>query len=117
MIIRKSQFDQMASERFLDRVIEILCASYPDARSSLSSEMGRAALREQYSKAIGYGLSPEASAARYLITAWLLGPDFDTRFPAMHEVLSDPSIAPWRKAESIESFAVTLLEMLQAGRA
>ena len=117
MVIRKSQFDQMATERFLDRVVEILCASYPDANSFLASETGQTALRQQYGKAVGYGLSSEGPAARYLITAWLLGEDFDTRFPAMYEVLSDASLAPWRKAESIERFAVTLLEMLQAGRA
>jgi hypothetical protein len=116
MIIRKSQSDQLATERLLDRIVDILCATYLDARPRLTSGPGRRVLREQYGKANGYGLSSELDVARYIITAWLLGTDFDTRFPAMQETLRDASLSPERKAESIEEFSVTLLETLQAGK-
>ena len=116
MIIRESQLGQLATERLLDRIVDILCATHPDARPQLISEPGRRVLREQYGKANGYGLSSELDAARYVITAWLLGTDFDTRFPAMQEILRDASLSPERKADSIEGFSVTLLETLQAGK-
>lgn len=115
MILRPDQLNQIAIQATLSRISDIICTSYPDARPQLTSEAGRKILLQQAKEAESYGLASELDIARYSITAWLLGLDFDTRFPAMREVLSDSSLPPNQKADAIESFAVTLLETLQPG--
>ena len=113
MIIRNSQFNAMGAQRLLYQVVEIICAAYPDARPALASDEGRRVLQEQYHKANQYGLSSELDTARYLITAWHLGIDFDSRFPAMREALNDPNLSAGRKAEIIERFCIMLLQTLK----
>jgi len=116
MIIRNSQFDELGTQRVLGRIVEIICSTHPDARPALTSDEGRKTLREQYRKANHYGLSSDLDVASYVITAWQLGPDFDTRFPAMREILNNSAIPSDRKAESIGRFTVTLLETLVHGK-
>jgi hypothetical protein len=115
MIIRDAQLDSIATSRFLERVADVVFEAYPESRSELASEEGRRILREQCEKARSYGFVSELDIARYIITAWLLGVDFDTKFPAMQEVLTDPELEPGKKADLIEQFSVTLFETLQAG--
>ena len=118
MVLRFSDalLNQMASERFLDRVTHLLGEHYPAAKEALSTAKVREILRQQYNKAIKYGLRSELDVARYIITAWLLGIDFDTRFKAMNEFLTSPELTPTQKAEAIERTATTLLETLNGGR-
>ena len=109
------QLDVIAREHFLDRVTAVLIENGSGSPQGLRSADGRRVLREQFARAQAHGLASEQELATYLITAWLLGTDFDTRYPAMQEILATQSLTPARKAEAIERVATTYLETL-AGR-
>lgn len=115
MRISQAQLDQLADARFLDRLVGILAESDPGAGEALRTPEGKRILRQQYDKALTYGLVTELDAARYVITAWLLGTDFDTRFPAMREILGEPRLSPSQKAEAIERVSTALLQTLRQG--
>lgn len=113
--ISQETMDKMAEDAFLQRVAVAIGESDPTALAELTTPEGRRVLREQYDKAHTYGLTTELELGQYIVTAWLLGTDFDTRFPAMQQILTHPTMTPSQKAEAIEQTTVTVLEMLQAG--
>lgn len=110
--VSEQQLDVIAREQFLDRVATLLAHTEPGAAGVLSSADGRRVLREQYARAQAHGLCSELEIGIYLVTAWLLGTDFDTRFPAMAEILAAPGLSAARKAEAIERVATAYLETL-----
>ncbi len=110
--ITGEQLNAAAAARFERQLIEAIADGRDDVRRTLSAPQGRAELRAQQRRAAGYGLRSELDVARYVITAWLLGPDFDERFPAMREVLSAPQLAAADKADAIERIAATVLAEL-----
>lgn len=113
--ITQEQMDKMAEWSFLERIIDAIAESDPGAEAELLAPEGRRVLNEQYNKAHTYGLSTELELGQYILTAWLLGTDFDTKFPAMQQILTYPTMVPSQRAEAIEQTTVMLLEMLQAG--
>lgn len=117
MKISQAQLDSMGEERFLNRMVDILAEDDPSAPKTLNTPEGRSVLRQQYEKAQAYGLVTELDAARYIITAWTLGIDFDTRFPAMREILTAPNLTPSQKADAIEQVTKALMETLRQGAA
>lgn len=113
--LKAGQMEKIAESRFLGRLREILLEGLVDRRATfdeLASPAGTAMLRMQVANANRYGLTSELDVARYVITAWLLGVDFDTRFPAMAEVLASEQLTPSQKAEALERLATTLLQTL-----
>ena len=48
----------------------------------------KTAVQEQIDRGHSYGLHSQRQLAVYVTTAWLLGADFDTKFPAAEEMLS-----------------------------
>jgi hypothetical protein len=110
------QMEAAALLRFERRIIDVLAAEDRTARAVLDTREGRLGIRQQIERAQAYGLFTELEVARYLITAWLLGPDFDRRFPAMQELLETVALTPAAKAEALERVTVTLLNGLAEGR-
>jgi hypothetical protein len=53
---------------------------------------------------------------RFIVTAWLLGLDFDTRLPAMREILAEPRLSSTQKMDAIEALTTTVLNGLYQGR-
>lgn len=115
ILFRQSELDALAGARFERRLVELLCEEDPAAADTLGTQAGMRMLREQCGKARRYGLHGELDVARYVITAWLLGPDFDQRFPAMAEVLNASALAPAQKAEAIQRVALATLQGLAEG--
>lgn len=76
----EQQMDRMATESFLERMIGAIAESDPTADAELRGPDGNRILHEQYEKAHSYGLTTELELGQYIVTAWLLGTDFDTRF-------------------------------------
>lgn len=101
---------------FERRLAQIIIEADPSASKALSNDKGRAELRAQCGKARGYGLTTEIEIARYVITAWLMGLDFDTKFPAMAEILNSGYLSPAEKAEAIEKLTVMVLSTLKNGK-
>ena len=112
----EDQFAQLAELRFERRLTQILIDADPRAEEALSTEDGRTVLRGQCAKARGYGLTTEIEIARYVITAWLMGLEFDTRFPAMAEILNSEELTPAQKAEAIERLTSKVLFDLREGQ-
>ena len=112
----EEQFAQLAELRFERRLTQILIDADPRAEEALSTEDGRTVLRGQVAKSRRYGLTTEIEIARYVITAWLMGLDFDTKFPAMAEILTSEDLLPSQKAEAIEKLTIQVLFGLNGGR-
>lgn len=114
--LTNSQLSDLANKQFEVRLIDILTQDDTAAASYFSTKEGAQALREQCVKARSYDLVSELDIGRYVITAWLLGPDFDECFPAMSEYLQTTRLTPSEKAEAIEHIATAVLTELQQGK-
>lgn len=110
--LSESQIDAVAINGFLRRVVSIIAELDPSAPAVLGTPEGKQVLQQQYDNAVGYGLVAELDLGRYLVTAWFLGPDFDTRLPAMEEILKHRRMTPSQKMEAIERVTVMLFETL-----
>lgn len=111
------QMGRLTDRCFEQRLIQLLCRSDPAAGRAFQAPDGLAELRRQCAKARRCGMQAELDIARYVITAWLLGPDFDERFPAMAEILGSDRISASQKAEAIERVSVAVLTELAEGAA
>lgn len=112
--IRKEQMDafQQAAERsYRIRLVHFLRQQFPDAaeceETSLTQEVG-----EQVLKARSYGFLTERQIANYVISAWLLGRDFDTEFPVVQQMLGS-ELPPDEKSGSLEQFTTELFHQLE----
>lgn len=116
LTVQPHQLQLLGESHFVNKLRGILLEGAGDpaaTRAELSSAQGEAALRSQIAAARRHGMASELDIARYVITAWLLGPDFDTRFPAMAEVLASARLTPSQKAEALERITETLLATLR----
>jgi hypothetical protein len=113
MQIRSEQIALIGQAALLDKVSVLLIDADPKAALALTTPEGKQILLEQFQKAESYGLEAELDIGRYVITAWLLGLDFDTRFPAMNAILTAPNGRPEQKSEAIEKVSVALFKTLR----
>ncbi len=89
MKIRKEQmdsFEQAELTKFAARIADFLQSEFPEAKEIPVKEL-RTVVYEQVTRARTYGLETEQQIANYVTTAWLLGQEFDTEFPAAQETL------------------------------
>lgn len=110
-----NQIAELSETRFEQRLAQILAQEDPTVESMLASDEGIATLRQQCAKAKSFGMVSELDIASYVITAWTLGPDFDTRFPAMAEILGTDRLTPAQKADALERVCTSVMAELQAG--
>jgi hypothetical protein len=106
------QIDALSRLQFENRLIELISSEEHDARTELESPAGREELRRQCGKAQRYGLTRGADIARYVITAWLMGPDFDETYGAMREVLQSRELSGAQKAQEISQISLAVLRTL-----
>lgn len=116
LTFRAPQLAELSRVQFEGRLIDAIAELDPDAGRELRSPEGRRVFREQCDTARQYGLDTEFDVARYVVTAWLLGTDFDTRLPAMQQVLVSDRLRPAQKADAIEKIAIAVLQELTGGR-
>lgn len=109
------QLSNLSSTRFENRLVDILSRGAPAAATYFATQQGIQALQEQCAKARSYGLKSELEIGRYVISAWLLGSDFDERFPSINEYLRTTRLTPSQKAEAIERIATAVLSELLQG--
>lgn len=112
-----AQVSDLADQRFERRLIQVIGEVDPSASAVMSSPEGLAMLRMQCRRARGFGMRSERDIGRYVVTAWLMGPDFHTDMPAMAEVLASDRLSPALKAEAIERISTAVLFELRQGRA
>lgn len=111
-VISREQLNSLSNQRFEQRLAQLLRKSDPAGSSVLDTPEGARLLRQQGEKARHYGLGTELEVAQYVISAWLLGPSFDTELPAISEILNTGRLSPPQKAEAIERVCLTLLAQL-----
>lgn len=95
LIIRKEQIDALsndAEKRYVNRLIDYLKKHFPEAAQTPPAQM-RMAVKEQIAKARSYRLITERQIAKYVITAWVMGPNFDKDYPAAKQTLTSKKTA------------------------
>jgi hypothetical protein len=105
-------FSRASEERFADRLVNFLQAQFPDALSEPRGQL-KAAIVDQVARARGHGFTTEAQLAIYVTTAWVLGPEFDTRMPPMEEALANPLSTPQDKVAFLELWTKKLFRTLE----
>ncbi|MBI4704069.1 MAG: hypothetical protein HY744_23415 [Deltaproteobacteria bacterium] len=117
LTIRSHQIEALGRDlevRFEQRLAQLLMQLYEDAARQGAAGV-RQAVHAAVARARAYGLRTEAELATYANAAWLLGEEFDTRFPAAPLVLSRRGLAPADKVEWLAAWTTALFEELQAG--
>lgn len=105
-------FAQVNRQAYVARIGEFLKSRYPSARALQDGALRRA-IDTQVSKAIGYGLITEVDAAKFVLTAWLCGADFDIKYRDVQELLAR-DMDPSEKASLLEFWSLDTLQ--EAGR-
>ena len=110
------QLDEIGWRSFEGRLAKLLAGVDKDAAVTIHAPAGRAFIEQVCDQALEWGLRTELEIARYVVTAWLLGADFATRFPAMREIL-ESSLPANARAVALERVTLVLLRRLELGRA
>lgn len=105
MLLRFSldQWHAMARATFASRVLALIRHAHPDV--AVDGARLAPVLAQQMDRAAAHGLLDERSAARFAYAGWLLGFDFDTRIPAVAQVLAEPGLSADRRSGFLMDFA------------
>ena len=103
--ISSAQWTQMGRDSFDARLIAIIRRNHPDQATRMDFAGVVGAFHRQAAKARHYGLTDEHSAATYVYTAWLMGEEFDTRIPAVAQILNDRRMKAQEKAKALSNFS------------
>lgn len=114
--ISQRQWDRLGQGDFASRMVAILREHYPDQTAGFSGEQLASFIPALVTRAAGYGLVDEQSAAVFVLNTWLLGPDFDQRIPALQQILSSTQLSSGTKADALTNFAMTVFHELEQAR-
>ena len=109
--IRLEQFRLMGQEEFGVRMAALLAEQFSDAAELCRDEL-LTGVREQVVRAQRYGFLAEQDVAVYVLTAWLLGEDFDKELPAAEQILNSGD-APEVRATRLEEWTQALFSALE----
>ena len=98
MRVRDRHLALIGNRHLENQIREILLTHFPDAAAVPDAEMARS-IRRQISQAERYGFITHQDIATYVISAWLLGEDFDTSFPAAQRILMGQEDAEERSTQ------------------
>ena len=115
--ISSEQWNQMGRDSFDARLIAIIRRNHPEQAGKMDFAAVVGALRRQVAKAQHYGLTDEHAAATYAYTAWLMGEEFDTRIPAVAQILADRRMKTTEKAKALSNFTRLVFRTLSGGAA
>ena len=103
--ISSEQWARIGRDSFDARLIAIIRRNHPDQAARMDFPALVDAFHRQAAKASHYGLTDEHSAATYVYTAWLMGEEFDTRIPAVAQILADRRMKAAEKERALGNFA------------
>jgi hypothetical protein len=103
--ITSEQWSQMGRDSFDARLLAVIRRNHPEQAAGMDVASLVDAFRRQSTKAHHYGLTDEFSAATYVYTAWLMGEEFDTRIPAIAQLLADKRMKAPEKAKALGNFS------------
>jgi len=113
--IRKEQlqiFHEKSVENFSDRTYDFLCEEFEDIGKENKSEVIDT-IKQLIEKGNSYQLITEQQLIIFIITAWLLGKNFDTDFPKANEILSSSNYSPSDKVEWLSKWTESLFKALE----
>jgi len=113
--ISSEQWKQLGRDSFDARLIAIIRRNHPDQAAKMDFASVVGAFHRQAAKAQHYGLTDERSAATYVYTAWLMGEEFDTRIPAVAQILNDKRLKAAEKARALGNFSRLVFRTLSGG--
>lgn len=105
---RMPQAEAIHAEWRLIRALVQFSQDKEAACADLLSSQGRAELRRQISRAHQHGMTTSEEVSVDVVTAWMLGPDVDTRHGAYREFLTAPQLTPAQKANALKRITVAL---------
>jgi len=112
--ISSEQWKQLGRDSFDARLIAIIRRNHPDQAAKMDFASVVGGFHRQAAKAQRYGLTDEHSAATYVYTAWLMGDEFDTRIPAIAQILNDRRMRAVDKAKALGNFSRLVFRTLSA---
>ena len=113
--VSTEQFASIGRSNFTRRLSELIRTNHPEHSSDICEPEMAATIGRQLDLALGYGLEDERSAGFFVITAFLLGEGFDTRIPALAQVLGAAELTATQKAQVLEDFCRALFGALAFG--
>jgi len=115
--ISSDQWKQMGRDSFDARLIAIIRRNHPEQAQKMDFAAVVGAFHRQAAKAQHYGLTDEHSAATFVYTSWLMGEEFDTRIPAVAQILNDKRLKAAEKARALSNFSRLVFRTLAAAPA
>lgn len=114
MVLRlmPAQYEAMGRASYLQRLRELIRQHFPQQSAEIDDDRMDQLLWQQTLLARSYGLEDERSAARFALTAFLLGEGFDRSVPALAQILDSDQLSPSRKAQALEDFTLLLFSIL-----
>lgn len=118
MVLRlmPAQYEAMGRASYLHRLRELIRQHFPQQAAGIDDDRMDQLLWKQTLLARRYGLEDERSAARFALTAFLLGEGFDRSVPALAQILDSDQLSPSRKAQALEDFTLLLFSILERQR-
>lgn len=110
--ISAEQYATLGRASFERRLLGIIRRNYGHPSADFSDEDLKKEIWQQVERAHQYGLKDELSAATFVLTAWLLGVNFDQRIPAIMQILNASELSSASKAQSLEDFTLSLFSAL-----
>ena len=115
--ISSEQWTQLGRDSFDARLIGIIRRNHPEQAAKMDFTSVVGAFHRQAAKALHYGLTDEHSAATFVYTAWLMGEEFDTRIPAIAQILADKRMKAIEKAKALANFSRLVFRTLSGDAA
>ena len=91
----------------------MLRSEHPESREVPRDEMEEN-VRLLLTKAESYGLETEEQIGTYVMVAWIMGPDFDTKYPAAVDVLPATHFSAEEKSEWLVEWSDRIISALKS---
>lgn len=115
--IQSTQFEKLSEARekaSVERAMAELRTVAPKSEA-IPDDTLRPMVADLIARAGEYGLKTERQAFGFVLAAWYMGLDLDTRFPAVQQALSDPKRRPEDKRIWLQDWTVEILRVLEEG--
>lgn len=112
LIIRNDQMAALGVSRFTERMAELLREEFVEV-ADVQVDKLKEELRRQIEKAADYGLESEQHVAAFVITAWLMGKDFDRTYEAAGHVLASQEFTADDKTVWLEDWVDAIFSSLE----
>lgn len=102
LVFEPGQFEAFAEEAFIHRMRQVLAAlSAEETTPRLAISRNEIAVQLQHARKNGF--SEERDCARWVLCAWCMGPDFDTKIASIAELLRRDDVGAAYKALALET--------------